>query len=505
MRGPRCEFSQSRGLCTLYIIVVGAVAEPLQRRYIDVDIGNSTGSFCGSGSRAGYYYSVATGENASKWVVYFEGGGECRTADDCRGWFEGGRGDSSRWQDTKNPERQNTMDSDCSANPDFCSWSKIYIPYCTADMHSGTRREGMPSLGGYFFSGHNNVVALLQDMKRLPGYAAPTSALITGASAGGIGSFMHVDFFAEAWPDAAVKAAPECGFFYAGVRDTEDYHESKATPSKNLGFIEEWAPFYPRACAVATNNNMGRCTDAHFLYPYIRSPLFIRENQYDTAKLANCGFKSSSTDFDYLKAWGRWMRAQLEVISRSKKDGFFSASCYMHAGNFGFESSPIVKGVNMRDALSNWFFEKGDVHKQHLMDDCGDLPCTKQSAGQHCPHYKKPKPPPTPTSKCQGGLEQTCPNLWMKGPSCEHCIRSHVKALVSAGCPADPASGWHVIQWYCGPNTGGDAPHHVCDLSEGRFKLRFPHAGNKTSADGISKDEVTRKADSDASSVVIWT
>jgi hypothetical protein len=364
-----------------------ATATTLQKRMIADEIVTSVGARCGSGSPAGYYHAAGKAENATKYVIYFQGGGECRTKANCDKWFRKGEGDSSQWASTMETQHGNTMDGDCDMNPDFCTWSKIYVPYCTGDMHSGTRTDPSTALGGYYFAGHLQVVGLIEDLKLLPKYKTPTHALITGSSAGGIGALTHTDFFADAWPSATVKGSPECGFFYAGVTARNDFDAGSMTPVAHLGFSEEWQPHLPTACAAATGNNMSACTDAHFLYPHIKSPVFIRENQYDASKLMNCGFMPGSKDIAYLKAWGNWMRAQLDVISKNHKDGFFSASCYQHGGNFGFDTSPVVNGVHMRDALSNWYFEKGNHKLQYTFDDCGDVPCTVATGKQQCPHF----------------------------------------------------------------------------------------------------------------------
>ena len=55
------------------------------------------------------------------------------------------------------------------------------------------------------------------------------------------------------------------------------------------------------------------------------------------------------------------------------EQGFFSASCLQHGGNFGFESSPIVNGVTMQEALSNWFFERGDTEMKYTADMCAEV------------------------------------------------------------------------------------------------------------------------------------
>ena len=474
----------------------GGSSAPLHKRLLPPPIVSSLGARCMDGSAGGYYDAPGAGENATKLVVFIEGGGECRTLADCQAWHASHASNSSSWPPTRDGRTATEMDPDCGANPDFCSWRRVFIPYCTGDMHSGTRTDREESLGGYYFSGHLQIAGVVADLKAggraepgpppgslspqcmaelekdcpglrdqgescghcvgehagdlrsvgcpaqyqpvydafcnpsLHGTAAsawsPTHVLVTGSSAGGIGALMHTDFFAEQWPaPAIVKGAPQCGFFYAGVTATTDLAAGQPTPVAHLGFIPEWKPWLPTACAKATGNNMSLCTDAHTLYPHLQAPLFIRENQYDTAKLANCGW--DGRDAAYLKLWGQWMRKQLGVISQSPKDGFFSAACLEHGGNFGWRSSPVVKGVHMQDAMHNWFFDTGVKSTQYTMDDCPEttgagLPCTAvDGVFQRCPHWMGPSPAApnaTLSPRCVAELTKDCPGLRGDGEAC---------------------------------------------------------------------------------------
>ena len=65
--------------------------------------------------------------------------------------------------------------------------------------------------------------------------------------------------------------------------------------------------------------------------------------------------------------------AEADVRVSGNEQGFFSASCLQHGGNFGFESSPIVNGVTMQEALSNWYFESGDTEMKYTADMCADV------------------------------------------------------------------------------------------------------------------------------------
>lgn len=278
---------------------------------LDDTIVSALGARCMDGSPAGYYWREGVGADATKYVVFIQGGGECRTAEECVSWHDGHASNSSEWSPTQLTEGDGEMDTDCARNPDFCTWSKVYIPYCTGDMHSGTQTERNPALGNYYFSGHNGIAGVTADLKGKARAAGkePTHFLISGSSAGGIGALMHTDFFAEVWPEAVVKGAPQCGFFYPGVTAINDLAAGRAsppvcppwylacpcaesrctksrhvlagsTPIAHLGFISGWRPYLPTGCKVATNGDVARCTDAHFLYPFLRQPLFIRENQY---------------------------------------------------------------------------------------------------------------------------------------------------------------------------------------------------------------------------------
>jgi hypothetical protein len=148
-------------------------------------------------------------------VVYLEGGGECRTADECAAW-RGGSGPSSLEFPSSRPLRRGELSSDPLVNPDMHDWAKMILPYCSADMHSGTRLTPSAALGGAFFGGHNLIAASLAALPTQPGFFPPSLVLLAGSSAGGIGALLHADYFTRSFPNASVKVSPSAGFFYPG-------------------------------------------------------------------------------------------------------------------------------------------------------------------------------------------------------------------------------------------------------------------------------------------------
>ena len=208
-----------------------ATSEPqryLRLRHIDQDLVDTHGARCMDGSPGGLYFAAATSTaNRSRLVVFIEGGGECRTLLSCATWAWRA-GSSSNWPLTMRLPQAipkiwpgSPMDPDVRANPDFHDWAKLSLPYCSGDMHSGTRTERDPKTG-WFFAGHALIVAALAQVSRSWPELQPTQVLLTGSSAGGIGALLHADVVAAHWPVASVKASPESGLFYAGVRSLPD-------------------------------------------------------------------------------------------------------------------------------------------------------------------------------------------------------------------------------------------------------------------------------------------
>jgi hypothetical protein len=72
--------------CTLALVAPAssdsaAAAERLELTLLPDGVATAAGARCLDSSPAGYY--AAAGADASKWIVYLQGGGECETRSDC--------------------------------------------------------------------------------------------------------------------------------------------------------------------------------------------------------------------------------------------------------------------------------------------------------------------------------------------------------------------------------------------------------------------------------------
>ena len=155
--------------------------------WFDVD-----GMICRDSSSTGI--GVRLGNNPKKWVFYLQGGGACFTPETCGS-------NPSSYSEEDFIERVNAnyyevgIFNDAEDRNPVKDWNVVYIPYCTGDVHSGTKVNGLP-LGGtepQQFVGNRNVRLLLQFLQPYMEANAVDEIMITGISAGGFGT--HTSYF----------------------------------------------------------------------------------------------------------------------------------------------------------------------------------------------------------------------------------------------------------------------------------------------------------------------
>lgn len=176
------------------------------------------GAVCRDGSPTGFYVHWGS---ADKLLLYLEGGGACSNVGFCG--FNPANVDQVLSGDGQTvlgsalgaiPGRQQpgaytggvpsgVFDTSNAQNP-FKDWHQIYVPYCTGDVHFGTRRDStVPGLAApQQFVGHEN-------MKKFMSRIVPTFAdmvdqvVLTGASAGGFGAALNYSMVQDAFGDSA--------------------------------------------------------------------------------------------------------------------------------------------------------------------------------------------------------------------------------------------------------------------------------------------------------------
>jgi hypothetical protein len=178
------------------------------------------GAICRDGSGTGFYVRAGT---MDKLLIYLEGGGACSSPGFCSynpanvnqilngdGQTVGGS-IGGAVAGRQQPGSAGIFDVTQAANP-FKDWSQIYIPYCTGDVHFGTRKNVM--LSGVStpqqFVGYANMQKFISRI--VPSFKDKVSRVVlTGASAGGFGALLNYSMVQDAFGSVLVTVLDDSG------------------------------------------------------------------------------------------------------------------------------------------------------------------------------------------------------------------------------------------------------------------------------------------------------
>lgn len=159
---------------------------------------------CDDGSPTGI--GVYPSSLSTNVVVYLEGGGACWDYTTCAALDTSTHGPFGKAQfDAFTPPASGTVLGHADpANP-FRTWSKVYVPYCTGDVHAGDQVNTYAALGAtktVHHKGHANVMAYLARLGAT--FPNATTVAVTGSSAGGGGAVFNYPSFRSYWPKASM-------------------------------------------------------------------------------------------------------------------------------------------------------------------------------------------------------------------------------------------------------------------------------------------------------------
>ena len=258
---------------------------------------------CLDGSRYGYYIRRSTSlTNSRKWIIFLMGGGACITPMDCtrrktspRGW-----GSSTFWNSTFVPgtdfpgfqAMHDVLSDNPVDNPSFFDYNHVYLQYCSGDLWTGTRKSF--NNFGLWFSGHNNIKAVIQHLKHKENLAIATHILLLGVSAGGWGLYNNADFIVERWipKSTVVKAVPIDGFIAPGpVTLYQLYTLGIRIPLNGMlsKYLTTWyRSALDESCKKSTPIwKWHECLDVSHLYNFIDTPIFVIQNRFDKLIMEN--------------------------------------------------------------------------------------------------------------------------------------------------------------------------------------------------------------------------
>lgn len=156
-----------------------------------------------------YAFYIVPGSSDS-FSIGIHGGGWCYDEIDCLERSKNALGTSTLWNDTY-----------CYGSPAFNCYgmencTMVFLPYCDGSSFTSYREEVHPvpnSTENLHFRGRLNLIRTLDILLRDYGLGNAKDVVLAGGSAGGLSTYLGLDYVAERLPKANVVGMPVAGYF----------------------------------------------------------------------------------------------------------------------------------------------------------------------------------------------------------------------------------------------------------------------------------------------------
>jgi hypothetical protein len=179
------------------------------------------GARCADGSSTG----IGINPGSADLLVFLEGGGACWDFQSCVGSpliVTRGPFGAMQLQIRSAAVTGSIFDRAAPGNP-FATWTLVYVPYCTADVHAGDKVTTYRNAAGdhetFDHVGHANIVAALSRLA--PTYPSPPRLVVSGSSAGGFGTFASYATFRATWPTVKGYLIDDSGPAVPGISQAQ--------------------------------------------------------------------------------------------------------------------------------------------------------------------------------------------------------------------------------------------------------------------------------------------
>jgi len=299
-----------------------------------------------------------TGSGVDKWYIHHEGGGWCESLENCYGRSLGRLGSSKSYTPTIGLPG-GYFSNNVAENPTMYNWNKVFFAYCDGGSFAGNNAN-VERWDGHdlFFRGFQNLQAYLRSLKTLHKLGSSTDVVISGCSAGGLATYLHVDWWKENLPSMAkVRGLPDSGFFL-------DFN-SKAPNGPKYGDQMRWvfkamnaSAGVNQLCIKSNPAAQENCYFAEHTSPYIKTPIFPLQSEYDAWQVPNI-LGAHPTDDAAINEFGKLLTQRItKAVFSNPANGAFLDSCYHHCGRW---DSIVIDGRNTSTAFAD-FYEGRSPH-----------------------------------------------------------------------------------------------------------------------------------------------
>lgn len=246
------------------------------------------------------------------------------------------------------------LSANSEENPYWWNANHVFIPYCTSDAWTGTRRITTQTNDEKFnFMGANIIEQTVRDLLPL-GLQNATQMLLGGSSAGGTGAMVNLDTVRDLLHDELnlkhieVRGVIDSGWFL----DRAPYAPGIPAVEAIRKGMKLWSGKVPQKCHNIYKTEPWRCYFGYRLYPMLKSPLFVFQWLFDEAQMSvdNVGEPVTKQQWDYIHKMGDSLRHSFENVT-----ALFAPSCISHSVLTKRDWLNVkVDDTSVADALHCW-------------------------------------------------------------------------------------------------------------------------------------------------------
>lgn len=114
----------------------------------------------------------------------------------------------------KNLDHLGLISTDPKRNPLFYDWNKFFFIYCDGSEYTGNRTDPVSYKDAkLFFRGYSNVLEQFKFLSDKFDFYNGDSIILTGVSAGGMGTYFYSNYLYENTKTSNFYAIPDSGLF----------------------------------------------------------------------------------------------------------------------------------------------------------------------------------------------------------------------------------------------------------------------------------------------------
>jgi hypothetical protein len=260
------------------------------------------GARCLSGSPYGFYHVPAVNTSSTQWTIYLQGGGYCLNEASCWSRAHQKLGNSSFF-----PPKSECICMNGAVGYDG-SCHCLYLPYCDGASFAGFRENpwpinsSNPKGDAVYFRGLANLDDTLDYAFSHLGLDQATEVVLSGGSAGGVATFLHMDRVGDRMgPAVRTTAAPVVGLFLDAtpLGNGTGPNSPSGYPPTSFGswmaYIYSMQNLTSRAeggalgvaCLADHASSPHDCFMSVHVTPYLHTPYFMLNSKVDAWQLMN--------------------------------------------------------------------------------------------------------------------------------------------------------------------------------------------------------------------------